>query len=87
MAKEYADPTGVPGSGGVVMVSGADAGGVTVTLAWATLTGSCTLAAVTVTLVWMSTAGAVNKPEAEILPRVVDQVTAGSLAYCATPVN
>ena len=87
MAREYADPTGVPGSEGVVMVSAADDGGVTVTFAWDVRLGSCTLTAVTVTVVWMSTAGAVNRPWAEILPRVADQVTAGSLAYCATPVS
>jgi len=71
----------------VVIASVADAGGVTVTLACETRAGSCTLAADTVAVVWMSTAGAVNRPWAEILPSVVDQVTAGSLAYCATPVN
>lgn len=87
MAKEYAEPTGAPGNPVVSTISVGEVGGFTVTFACACLVGSSTLTAVTVTMVLTSTAGAVNTPWLEMLPRVVDQVTAGSLAFSATPVN
>jgi hypothetical protein len=68
-------------------VSVGDDGGWTVNCARACRVGSSTLVAVTFTQVGTSTAGAVKRPLEETLPWVVDQVTAGSVAFCTTPVN
>jgi hypothetical protein len=69
----------------LVLMDGGDV--VTVTAAPAILLLSATLVAVTVIRVADAVAGAVNRPFPEMLPAVVDQFTAVSLAPLTAALN
>ena len=64
-----------------------DPEGLTETIALAFFVLSAELVAVTVAVVVVDTLGAVNRPPSEILPAVVDQMTAVLLVPCTAAAN